>query len=859
MLASLTFFLLILSAALMIGLGVLAWRFRAGAGTRAYLVLMAALSLWAVGYALELNAETLAQKLFWAKVQYLGIVVAPTAWLLFIQVYLYPYRPVPRWLLGLLALEPLAILVLAWSNELHGWIWQTLSLNVQDRTRILVSEHGPAFWIHVVYSYALLFVATLQLAWEVLRPSSLYRSQTLAFFLAALAPWLGNALYLTGLTPQGLDLTPLFFSFTGLLSGWALFRSRFFSLLPIAQETIFRQLPDPLLVLTPEGRVSLANAAAVRVFGGAPEQVHGRALADLHPALGRLNAGLGKGQVQAEIALEREGRQLWFEVRAFPLRARGISLGTLLLLHEITARKRAEEEREQLLVAEREQRLLAETLREVTLALTSQTRLEDVLDEILRQAERLVPYTMAHIALVTDGHLRVARWRGERAAAFFSSEEARLQALDAFPLDAEVIRRGRPLWVPDTRSEPRWRWVQGTEWIRSHLTIPIRLGPRILGLLRLDSEEPERFSLADVARLEPLADAAAVALQNAQLLAVERRRTKELEAIRRAALNLTASLDLPRVLQAILEETLNLVDADDAHIFLYDGHELHFGAALGRTGPLSEPYSEPRRDGLTYTVARTGRRMVIPNVNEHPLYQDWPWGGAIAGFPLRVGGQVRGVMNVAFHKPHEFTEDEIRVLELLADHAAIALENARLFQETQKLAVIDELTGVYNRRGLFTFGRREIQRARRFGRPLSLLMLDIDDFKEVNDRHGHLVGDQVLKGLARLLQRRTREVDLVARYGGEEFAVLLPETGLEDARRAAERLRREVAETPFQTQAGPLYITVSFGVAEVGPPIRRMEDLLQAADRGLYRAKAAGKNRVEVERSEGLRGRAAEP
>jgi len=196
----------------------------------------------------------------------------------------------------------------------------------------------------------------------------------------------------------------------------------------------------------------------------------------------------------------------------------GAITGILSSGEDITERKRAEAERERLLAAEREQRLLAETLREVTLALTSQTQHAAVLDEILRQAQRLVPYRAANIALLEGDILRVARWRGYGA---FGDREAiadLVQPVADVPLDAEAIRSQTPVIIPDTQQESRWGILDQVPWIRSYLTIPLCLRGRVLGLLRMDGVTPGEFSAGDAERLQPLANAAAIAIENARLV-----------------------------------------------------------------------------------------------------------------------------------------------------------------------------------------------------------------------------------------------------------------------------------------------------------------------------------------------------
>ena len=169
----------------------------------------------------------------------------------------------------------------------------------------------------------------------------------------------------------------------------------------------------------------------------------------------------------------------------------------------------------------------------------------------------------------------------------------------------------------------------------------------------------------------------------------------------------------------------------------------------------------------------------------------------------------------------------------------------QLFGSMQRMAERDALTGLANRRHLRAMAEEELRRAQRFGHPLALLMLDLDHFKQVNDRHGHAAGDDVLREVARRVRDTVRKVDLPARFGGEEFAVLLPETSLETAREAAERIRVALADAPIQTRRGALPVTISGGVAV----LREGDDLaglLAAADAALYRAKSSGRNRVET-------------
>lgn len=212
------------------------------------------------------------------------------------------------------------------------------------------------------------------------------------------------------------------------------------------------------------------------------------------------------------------------------------------------------------------------------------------------------------------------------------------------------------------------------------LILPMILRGTWLGVFLLVFEKESQVCDIRLEAWDEVVEQLVLAVAHFKILESERQRNVEFEALRLANLSLTSSLDLGQVLDAILEQILELFSADDAHVFLYENEELSFGAARWARDKGNVPYSAPRKQGLTYMVARSARRIIVEDVNQHPLFSEWNWGGAIVGMPLNVGERVLGVMNVAFDEPHKFLQSEIRVLEMLADQAAIALGNARLYE-----------------------------------------------------------------------------------------------------------------------------------------------------------------------------------
>jgi diguanylate cyclase (GGDEF)-like protein len=329
-------------------------------------------------------------------------------------------------------------------------------------------------------------------------------------------------------------------------------------------------------------------------------------------------------------------------------------------------------------------------------------------------------------------------------------------------------------------------------------------------------------------------------------------RVHELEVLHGSARRLAASLQLEELVVAVARETCRALPEAEAVAlvhrgaareagFVLDGYDRRterffrerVGAHEGAAGWVLA-HGEPRREG------DLDRADVALGPGGTAGMRSW------LGVPLKIYGEVDGVIAIQSSRAHAFGPEHERLLTSLGLLIASALQNARLYE----LAMVDGLTGLFMRRYFDARIEEEIERARRYGTPFSVVMMDVDDFKHLNDTQGHVVGDRVLRAIAAVVKEQMRGVDTAARYGGEEIAVILPRTEMLDAYNQAERIRAAVAEQRVVTDEEParvLGVTASFGIAafpESGATSG--EDLVRRADRALYRAKKLGKNRVEL-------------
>lgn len=330
-----------------------------------------------------------------------------------------------------------------------------------------------------------------------------------------------------------------------------------------------------------------------------------------------------------------------------------------------------------------------------------------------------------------------------------------------------------------------------------------------------------------------------------------------MEIVRKASLDLASELDAESVMDRTLEVSTTLSGAEIGFVGLASDDALYLARSRGslRAGSAGDqlPCDVETLTTMINDRQATGRLTPESAARAGGLL---PADHTCVAIPLVSVQNTIGVLVLAARDPNVFSADTLQFLELYATGAAVAIHNALLYENVQELAVVDSLTGLYNRRGLFQFGRQDIDAALLAGRPVALIFFDIDNFKAFNDRYSYDVGDQVLEAIATHLRESIPAPGIACRYGGEEFVVVLPGMDLGDATARAEALRCQVAAAPIATDAGQLVVTISIGVAACQPPVASprpvdssgfLNDLIARAGHMLHGAKEGGRNRVVAE------------
>ena len=414
-----------------------------------------------------------------------------------------------------------------------------------------------------------------------------------------------------------------------------------------------------------------------------------------------------------------------------------------------------------------------------------------------------------------------------------------------------ALRLGHTLIVDDAYDSPYLNHEIAKQCpSRSLIVLPLSAGQNKLGALILSFKEYHHFQPEEISICEQAASLIALAFEKFKAVEQAQQRAATSEALRKAGAAITETLETDETVARILEQLNQVIPYDTASVQILNGNEMEIIGGSGFAdlkAVIGIRFPVPGNNPNTI-VMETGKSYLLPEIGDvYPEFKKPPHNHIRSwlGVPLIFQERVIGLLAIDSATPNQFTQENITLAVAFADQVAVALENSRIYEKAQNQAITDALTGVYNRRGLFQVGEFELLRARRIKRPCCVLMLDIDHFKRVNDRYGHATGDQTLRGLTERCRTILRGVDMIGRYGGEEFVILLPETNIKSARLVAERLRQLITKEPFATDAGPLRITISIGVAEAAK-LDTLGTLIERADEALYDAKRAGRNCVIV-------------
>lgn len=624
--------------------------------------------------------------------------------------------------------------------------------------------------------------------------------------------------------------------------------------------SVVEMVPDGIVILDQNGDITFANRTAERLLGLKRSQIVGHLY---NTSEWRTLTVDGRPFPEEEMPFERvrdtgqpvygveqiiqqpDGKRVFVSINAVPLNAEHEEFqGMVAAMVDITERIQAEQA---LARSAREMSALYET----SLDINSQPDLPALLRAITERAASLLGAKIAGLYLVIPDEEVLELVLSHNLPGDHIGTRIRFGE----GVSGRVAQTGEPIMVEDyLQWEPKAPPYEDMN-LRRFLAVPLKRQSKVIGVINIaDDHIAATFTHAEIRLVSLFADQAAIAIENARLLSETSLHANRLSMLNRIGVTITMGLDMQTVLHTLLEQCQQVAQVDCFYVSLYDQtSELitipyYYENGVHTTGVSRDIQQIP---GLTGEVIRSRKAFYLDDMydSDNPtptriLHAGTKETRSYLGLPLILRDKVIGVLSIQSYRPAAYTQDQIKIMDMIAVQAAIAIENARLYAEVQRLSIVDELTGVYNYRGLLELGSREVERARRFRRPLSAFFFDIDNFRDFNNSYSHSIGNLVLRAVAQHSRAIVRVVDLVARYGGEEFVILLPEVSLNAAAQIAERLRVDIERNRVTTERGELGVTVSIGVAEMSDWATDLTSLIDRANQAEHTAKETGKNRV---------------
>lgn len=479
------------------------------------------------------------------------------------------------------------------------------------------------------------------------------------------------------------------------------------------------------------------------------------------------------------------------------------------------------------------------------------TKVDQEINSALHQLGEYVKADSAFVYLFMDGDQYIQNTHDWKLPNLSSNQNqpGKISSAD-LPWFTSQVKMGNMVYVPDVNNLPKEAAKEKEFWnkygIGSLLVLPFYREKNPYGFIGFGTGKTIRkWGQDEVALLKIAGDLVSNVLARRESAKEQQEKVEELTALYQLATAMAQTNTIDELVEEAIQIISDTLYTDTFGIGVYDPVEKVINTKVKLPGKQDELFQIDPSKGIVGKVFMQGKSVRLNNVADDPDYLNLVFASVSElCVPIKVGEDVIGIINVESKSPNTFSARDQNLLELFARQLGLGIEKQRLFEKVQDLAIKDPLTGLYNRRHFFDTAESEFAQAKRYGTPLSLIMLDLDDLKTMNDQFGHSMGDRMLAEVGRLLRLGIRTADLAARYGGDEFVILLPGTTLEEAYNLARRLHGFFSKSRVKSTKDTVSISLSQGLAELDEDCTTLEFLLDRADTALLAVKQIGDSQI---------------
>ena len=835
----------------------LTYRKRSEPGGYALLGVMISLFIWSFFTGLSSGFSAISYKLLAIKLAYFGIVSLPVNLLLFSLYYtsndklLNPFRIFFLWFI------PLMGLLLILTNEQHGLMWTNYTYRTTSLGSALAFDRGMGFWGLVAYFYICILFAYFLIIWTAFQFRYIYKKNMLISMVMIPLSLLINILYVAEIFPGWKGYDPTTFSliiFCSLLV-WSFNKHKYFDLTPVGREIVIDQMRAMLLIIDNQLNVVDFNQSMLEMISNLNNSsklmnrkyLIGKKVQDLFPEWSSLIDKIIDPEVEKdEIELSFYQQRCIFEIQKTKLERKETKpYGFLVFLFDITEHKKTIE-------AEIRNREIAKSLSEIALVVNSSLDPNKTLDLALDQIGKIIKFDFANISLLRGDHFVIEFEKGHDDPATVKGMKIQLEKS---PNQETLIHR-QPVMYGDVKKYFDSFNKPPHNIINSFLCLPMYAKDEVLGFLSLGSRKKDFFTNDDLSIAGAFASQVAIALQNSHLYSKVNRNLFE-QSIMNEIIRIGSTRTEKREFAVSITDQIHRFIESPGILVIESDYEEGVWRFIDLSDvkeyDLNHQYSF--EDGITGYILKHATPLLLNSTEEIETFlakqnrvNVGPQPKTFMGAPMVFKDRVIGAI-VAHDLKREFafSQDDYNLFVMVTGQAAIGFENVRLISQLDYLAKTDALTGIYNRGHFQNVSKNILIDAENNKSNISMIMMDIDLFKGLNDSHGHHVGDRVLQTTVEACKSILREKDIIGRVGGEEFSIVLPDTNLNEAQKIAERIRSSIEQLWIDHNGTKVRTTVSLGVASLHQLDHgSLDALLQISDQALYQAKANGRNCVKV-------------
>lgn len=795
--------MLLVSALVMLCIGYFSWK-----RDKLYISMsLLPVAIYAFGYAFEILCTNIEGAKFWIKVEYLGIPFLTVVWLMFALNFTGYKERFKKSTLALLYIIPVITLILNYTNDFHHLFYKKLYMNYDGIFPIVEIIEGPWYWVNIAYEYALMFIGLTILIIAYLKAVSIIRKQILFLIVAWIIPWISDVIYILRLLPFDMDLCPLAFSFSGIISSFAILRFKFLKLTPIALEKVFYNIADGVIILDSENNIINFNNASKNIIPELKDIVPGDKKIDevfkAYEAI--LKAANSDSYNESLISIKNKEQLKYYKMNTNNIYENtGEVIGKILILNDITE-----------IQVQRE--MLSDNLNFL------KTLMNAIPNPIYSKDEHGI-YNHCNTALTEYLGIKKEEFIGNTVYEVFGNKLAEVYD----KADRDLMEK-KGIQVFESKLTPKDGTHHDVIFSKSVVVNQEGKDKGLVGVvIDITEQKKNREKMNKLLKLK--------------------------EAIVKIGYSINELSNINDLLQLILDEVINCVDErSSGSILLLDKDEnLKIAVAKGYDSEMIKTFSVKLEEHFSwFNNGKNISKTVI--FNGIDKLKDINMLDTVGGIKIRsalsspiiIDDKLYGFLNIDSSYNNIFDEGDLELMEYMRNQVSVAINKHKLYEEILYLSRYDKLTNVYNRsyfeQLIYTNIHNNIDKKEFFA-----VVFDLNCLKFVNDNYGHLAGDELIKAFSIGLKGLSGDSDLIGRFGGDEFVGVFFDVDSVSLINKLEELIEYFKNNPIIFEDNKIVCSYSYGIANYPKDESRFDKLIKIADERMYKYKSAVKSKTLI-------------